>query len=109
MRRTSLPWHATSRPGHLICPVCGSGELWTRRLVPLLTGCDSCEGAFDEVVLGTLEQMVTFRMPSENTPASAATPRCAIYPMGRSTAQRAARRYCLSRLLPGLHNPERRS
>jgi ribosomal protein L37AE/L43A len=58
MRRTSLPSHATTRPGHLICPVCESGELYTRRLAPLLAGCDSCGGAFDDVVLGMLEQIV---------------------------------------------------
>jgi ribosomal protein L37AE/L43A len=58
MRRTGLPSHATSRTGHLICPVCRSDELRTRRLAPLLVGCDSCGCAFDDVVLGMLEQIV---------------------------------------------------
>ena len=58
MRRTSVPSHLTSRPGHLICPMCGSGKLGIRGLASL-PSCDSCGYAFDDVFLRTLEQIVT--------------------------------------------------
>jgi hypothetical protein len=57
MRRTSVPSHITSTPGHLVCPMCGSGKLGLAGLPPLAS-CDSCGCAFDHVVLRTLEQMV---------------------------------------------------
>lgn len=59
MRQTSVPSHITSRPGHLICPMCGSGKLGFGDSLPLAS-CDSCGCAFDDVVLRTLEQIVTF-------------------------------------------------
>ena len=58
MRRTSVRAHITSRPGYLICPVCGSGKLGFGDS-PLLATCDSCGCTFDDVVLITLEQIVT--------------------------------------------------
>ena len=58
MRRTSVPSHITSRPGHLICTVCGSGKLCLGDS-PLLASYDSCGYAFDDVGLRTLEQIVT--------------------------------------------------
>ncbi len=58
MRRAKVTSQTTtSRPGYLVCPVCGSGEL----LPPVgsgLAGCDSCGCAFDSAVVGTLEQIV---------------------------------------------------
>jgi len=58
MKRTSVSSHATSRPGHLICPVCGYSKLCLEDL-PLPASCDSCDCIFDDVVLSTLEQIVT--------------------------------------------------
>jgi ribosomal protein L37AE/L43A len=51
-----VPAHTTSRPGHPVCPACGSGELLFRG--PGLAGCDSCGRAFNGAVLITLEQIV---------------------------------------------------
>ncbi len=61
MRRAKVPSHTTttSRPGYLLCPVCGSGEL-----LPLVggfgllaAGCDSCGCAFASAIVGTLKQI----------------------------------------------------
>ena len=49
MRQTSVPSRITSRPGHLICPVCGSGKLGFGDSLPLAS-CDPCGCAFDDVV-----------------------------------------------------------
>ena len=46
-----------SRPGHLVCPVCESGELQPLALLGL-NGCDSCGSIFDDGDLRTLEQIV---------------------------------------------------
>jgi ribosomal protein L37AE/L43A len=54
----------TSKPGRVVCPVCGSGELrfrgpallWFRS--PALVECDSCGHNVDEAVLRVLEQIV---------------------------------------------------
>ncbi len=51
-----VPSRTTSRPGHAVCPACGSGELRFR--VPGLVDCDSCGRAFDSTILMTLEQIV---------------------------------------------------
>ncbi len=57
MRRAKVPPRTTtSRPNHLVCPVCGSGELLPRE--SSLAGCDSCGSAFDGAVLGALQQIV---------------------------------------------------
>ncbi len=65
MRRAKVPSHTatTSRPGYLLCPVCGSGELLPLAGVVvagsgLLAGCDSCGLAFNGAVVGTLKQIV---------------------------------------------------
>jgi ribosomal protein L37AE/L43A len=59
MRRVKVPPRSTtSRPNHLVCPVCGSGELLPRES-GLLADCDSCGCAFNGAVVGTLEQIVT--------------------------------------------------
>ena len=47
-----------SRPGHLVCPVCESGELQPLALLGL-NGCDSCGSVFADSDLRTLEQIVT--------------------------------------------------
>ena len=48
---------AASKLGHLICPVCSSGELQQQGSAPLGV-CDSCGYAFDGAILGTLEEIV---------------------------------------------------
>ena len=54
----------TSRPGRIVCPVCGSGELRFRGPTLLrfrssaLVECDSCGHNVDEAVLRVLEQIV---------------------------------------------------
>ena len=55
---------ATSRPGRIVCPACGSGELQFREPTllrfrgPTLAECDSCGRAVDRTVLSVLEQIV---------------------------------------------------
>jgi ribosomal protein L37AE/L43A len=48
---------AASSPGHLVCPVCSSGELQRQGSNPPLV-CGSCGNALDGAVLRTLEQIV---------------------------------------------------
>ena len=45
-----------SKPHHLICPACESGEL--RHRGPDLLRCDSCDRPFSSAVLETLLQIV---------------------------------------------------
>jgi hypothetical protein len=60
----SVSSRAASRPGRIVCPVCGSGELQFRRLTllqfrgPALAECDSCGRNVDGAVLRILEQIV---------------------------------------------------
>ena len=55
---------ATSRPGRIVCPACGSGELRFRGPTllqfrrPALAECDSCGRNVDGAVLRVLEQIV---------------------------------------------------
>ncbi len=51
-----VPSRATSRPGRIVCPACGSGEL--RFGGAGLVGCDRCGRNLDEAVLRTIEQIV---------------------------------------------------
>ena len=46
-----------SRPGHIICPACGSGELRPRGSE--LAGCDSCGISVRGEIFRSLEQIVT--------------------------------------------------
>lgn len=50
------PSLTTSRPGHIVCPACGSGELWPSR-EPELAGCDSCGLCVGGAIFRTLEQI----------------------------------------------------
>jgi hypothetical protein len=52
MRISSLK---LSKPGHIVCPACGSGELWPQG--SHMAGCDSCGLTSDGAVLLTLEQI----------------------------------------------------
>ena len=51
-----VPSRATSKPGHIVCPACGSGELRLRGAG--LAGCDCCGRNLDKAVLRTIEQIV---------------------------------------------------
>jgi transcription elongation factor Elf1 len=59
-----VPSRATSRPGRIVCPACGSGELQFRRPTllrfrgPVLAECDSCGRDVDRAILRVLEQIV---------------------------------------------------
>lgn len=44
-----------SKPGHIVCPACGSGELWPQG--SHLAVCDSCNLSTKGGVLRTLEQI----------------------------------------------------
>lgn len=63
MRRLRVRPRTKSRPGHLLCPACGYGELQTRGVISHLAECDSCGCAFNDAVLRTLEQIVTLPNP----------------------------------------------
>ena len=62
--RVKVASRATSRPGRIVCPACGSGELRFRGPTPLrfrrpaLVECDSCGHNVDGAVLRVLEQIV---------------------------------------------------
>jgi ribosomal protein L37AE/L43A len=49
------PSRRTSTPHHIICPVCGSGELRPRG--PKLAGCDYCSLSVQGAIFRTLEQI----------------------------------------------------
>ena len=52
MRQTSV-----SRADRLVCPACGHGALRSRGLFSRSADCESCCRAFDDVTVGTLEQI----------------------------------------------------
>jgi hypothetical protein len=58
MRRTSGQAQLTSRPDHLVCPVCGYGSLRGRVLLSRSADCESYRYALDGITVGTLEQIV---------------------------------------------------
>jgi hypothetical protein len=49
------PSRKTSKLRHIICPGCGSGELWPRG--PELASCNSCALSAEGAVFRTLEQI----------------------------------------------------
>ena len=52
--KTPSRW--TSRPRHIVCPACGSGELRPRG-PQLVAGCDYCDLCVEGAVFRTLEQI----------------------------------------------------
>ena len=52
------PSRTTSRPSHIVCPACGSGELWPRGS-ELVASCDSCGLSVGGAIFRTLEQIAT--------------------------------------------------
>ena len=52
MRQTSV-----SRADCLVCPACGHGALRSRGLFSRSAECGSCRRAFDDAIVGTLEQI----------------------------------------------------
>jgi hypothetical protein len=80
-----------SRPGHLVCTACGSGELQHRG--PERARCNSCGFSIEDAMFRTLEQIVAYLALWAPTPASAVTPRCVCCPMGCFTARPVARRF----------------
>src|SRR3712207_4507123 len=49
------PSRRISRPRHIVCPGCGSGELWPRE--PEVASCDSCGLTVGGTIFRTLEQI----------------------------------------------------
>ena len=76
MRRS----RTVSRPNSLVCPLCGSGEL--HRVSHDCARCASCMAGR----WSSYARLLPYRMPWAGMPASAVTPRCAVSPMGSSTA-----------------------
>src|SRR5215203_4173071 len=60
MRRQSVRSRTTttSKADHLVCPVCGCGQLRPRGLLSRMAECDFCKCAFDNTIVGTLKQIV---------------------------------------------------
>src|SRR5215217_5853557 len=54
--RVRVPSRATSRPGRIVCPACGFGELRFRGAD--LAGCDCCSRDLDKAILRVIEQIV---------------------------------------------------
>jgi uncharacterized Zn finger protein (UPF0148 family) len=52
VRQTSV-----SRADRLVCPACGHGALRSRGVFSRSAECESCSRAFDDVTVGTLEQI----------------------------------------------------
>lgn len=53
------PSRRVSRPGHTVCPACGSDELPARTPAPEpFVNCTSCGDAFDAALVRTIEQIV---------------------------------------------------
>ena len=63
MKRAILPTTssrtstASSRPGHLVCPACESGELQPQQAHGLAASCAVCDCLFSGVVLNVLAQI----------------------------------------------------
>ena len=61
MRRQSVRSRTTtttSKADYLVCPVCGCGQLQPRGLLSRLAECDFCMCALDNIIVGTLKQIV---------------------------------------------------
>ena len=68
MRGPSV-WSPTKvRAVHLVCPVCGCGELRPRRLRSRMAECDFCACGFDSGIVGTLKQIVALPDALRNHP-----------------------------------------
>ena len=50
-----VPSHTISRPNHIVCPACGSGELQLRGPEP--SRCNSCGFSVEDAMFRTLEQI----------------------------------------------------
>jgi hypothetical protein len=109
MRRPSVGSATTaSRADYLVCPGCGCGQLQPPR-GPLsrLLKYAHCECAFDNTIVETLKQIVALPEALGKHSCECGIPRCAVCPMGSSTAQSASLRCCpfpslnLDRLLRG--------
>jgi uncharacterized Zn finger protein (UPF0148 family) len=48
---------SVSRADRLVCPACGHGALRSRGVFSRSAACESCCRAFDDVTVGTLEQI----------------------------------------------------
>ena len=48
---------SVSRADRLVCPACGHGALRSRGLFSRSAECESCSRTFDDVTVGTLEQI----------------------------------------------------
>jgi hypothetical protein len=55
----NIPSRATSTPDHIVCPMCGAGELRPWELHLDIAGCASCGFSVEGAVLRTLEQIAT--------------------------------------------------
>ena len=54
-----VPSRATSRPGNIVCPMCGAGELRPREFHLDKVGCASCGFSVEGAVPRTLERIAT--------------------------------------------------
>ena len=101
---------SASRLGHLVCPVCGSGELHHQGAKPLVV-CGSCGCGLERAVLKTLEQIVALPDALGKHACECGHPEMRHLPDGAFHCPACGSEVLpISRLLPlGLHNPERRS
>ncbi len=86
----SVSSRATSRPGRIVCPACGSGELRLRGAG--LAGYDCCGRDVDGAVLRVLEQVVALPDALGAHACECGHPEMRRRLMGCFTARRAARR-----------------
>ena len=101
---------AASRLGHLVCPVCSSGELQHQGAKPLVI-CDYCGCTLEGAILKTLKQIVVLPDALGKHACECGHPEMRHLPDGAFHCPACGSEVLpISRLLPlGPYNPERRS
>ena len=77
--KTPSRW--TSRPCHIVCPACGSGELRPRG-PQLVAGCDYCDLCVEGAVFRTLEQIAALPDAPGAHPCECGHPEMRLLPDG---------------------------
>ena len=100
---------AASRAGHLVCPVCSSGELLQHQGSNPSVVCGSCGCRLESAVLKTLEQIVVLPGAFGKHACECGHPEMRHLPDGTFHCPACGSEVLpISRLLPlGLHSPER--
>lgn len=74
MKRARVRSHVDSSPDHLVCPACERGGLRKGGAFTRSAKCDHCGRAFDDGVMGTLQQIAALPDPVGGHPCECGHP-----------------------------------